>query len=219
MKKNIFLISATMIGFLTLVAFMQQRQIWSTVARGASLPANVPRSGYLFFRTSDNVLHVSDGSAWTMTKPLLLDFLGQGLVATTASGASDSTAFYIPMKMFSLSDTATFDFGVADRFVQLDSIVIVGGTISATGDSAALSLQLKQTLIDGGYAGAFGTAKIDTIDLGTGNIRREWRFTSLGSFTDERSTLRGKVWRSACTNNAAADVFVERVLIYGRGLR
>lgn len=63
MKKFAFIILA----FITLCSsavMAQQKQIWSTVARGDTLPSNVARSGYLFFQTSDSTLHISTGNAW-----------------------------------------------------------------------------------------------------------------------------------------------------------
>lgn len=150
----------------------------------------------------------------------MLEFFGTGLQATSAAGASDSVVFYMPMKLFSLSDSAVCDFSTSKRFASLDSIIILGGTVSALGDSAAFSVQIKQTVLSGAYAGAFNAAAIDSSDLGAGNVQRFWRFTSFGSVTASvRSTIRAKIWRSACTNNTGSDVYVERILIYGVGLR
>lgn len=150
----------------------------------------------------------------------MLEFLGAGLEETVAAGAADSTVHYMPCKMFSLSDTAVFDFSTSKRFASLDSIIILGGTISTLGDSAAFSVQVKQTQLSGAYTGAFNAAAIDSSDLGAGNVQRFWRFASFGSVTASvRSTIRVKAWRSACTNNTGSDVYVERVLIYGIGLR
>lgn len=209
-----------------MMAFVQQAQIWSTIAFGTTLPPNVPRTSYLFFRTADSTLHISTGVAWRQFGntgagglPTFLEFLGGGLVGTSASGATDSTAFYIAMKMFALNDSAAFDFTVS-KLGSLDSIIIIGGTTSTAGDSAAFSLRVKQTGNLDSYVGAFNAAAIDSSDLGAGSVQRSWRFSSFGSLTaNKRSTIRGKVWRSACTNNATAKVFVERVLIYGKGLR
>lgn len=159
------------------------------------------------------------GNYW-ISKPDMLEYLGDAMKATSASGVSDSTLFYFPMKMFSLSDTATIDFSVSKRFVSLDSIILLGGTISTLGDSAAFSGQVKQTILSGAYAGAFNAAAIDSSDLGAGNVQRRWKFTSFGSLTaSARSTIRVKIWRSACTNNTGTDVYLERILIYGVGLR
>ncbi len=150
----------------------------------------------------------------------MLEYLGDALKATAAVGVSDTTAFYIPMKLFSTSDSATIDFSTSKRFASLDSIIILGGTISTLGDSAAFSVQVKQTVLSGAYSGAFNAAAIDSSDLGAGNVQRFWRFTSFGSLTaNARSTIRVKIWRSACTNNTGSDVYAERVLIYGVGLR
>ncbi|MEK7500368.1 MAG: hypothetical protein AAB649_07260, partial [Patescibacteria group bacterium] len=96
----------------------------------------------------------------------------------------------------------------------------LGGTISTLGDSAAFSIQIKQTVLAGAYAGAFNAAVIDSSDLGTANTQKRWKLSSFGALTaSARSTIRAKIWRSACTNNTGSDVYIERVLIYGVGLR
>jgi hypothetical protein len=186
------------------------------------------RSNGTWVDTSATSSLTSNNYTWTgthtfnnfITTPNFLEYLGGALEATSSNGSTDTTAFYIPMELFSLSDTATIDFSTSARFASLDSIVILGGTISATGDSAALSVQIKQTVEGGSYTGAFNTAAIDSSDLGAGSVQVAWRFTSFGSLTTSvRSTLRAKIWRSSCTNDATADVFIERVLIYGVGLR
>lgn len=61
MKKIILLFAL----FFCAEAFAQT-QVWSTIATGSSLPSNVPRSGYLFFRTSDSTVHVSTGLSWVL---------------------------------------------------------------------------------------------------------------------------------------------------------
>lgn len=64
MKKKIFILCVLIVSCAT--GYAQQRQIWSTVARGSSLPSNLPVARYLFFRTSDSTLYVSTGTSWLL---------------------------------------------------------------------------------------------------------------------------------------------------------
>lgn len=118
-----------------------------------------------------------------------------------------------------LNGPATFSFVTSNRFTSLDSIFVIGGTTSTLGDSAAFSLQLKQTVLDGSYTGAFNAAAIDSLDLGAGSVQKKWIFTSFGTLTkNKHSLIRGKLWRSACANNTGTKVFVFKVLVVGTGL-
>lgn len=63
MKKILFSLIMPMLLCMA-SAQAQQQQLWSTIARGTSLPSNVPRSGYLFFRTSDSTFFISSGVTW-----------------------------------------------------------------------------------------------------------------------------------------------------------
>lgn len=42
----------------------QQQPIWSTHARGATLPTTIPRAGYMFYRTADSTNWYSTGITW-----------------------------------------------------------------------------------------------------------------------------------------------------------
>lgn len=54
-------------------ALAQSSQPWSVVASGSSLPANVPRPGYLFLKYNigvDSLLYASNGVAWVLVGPV-----------------------------------------------------------------------------------------------------------------------------------------------------
>lgn len=214
--KKIFLL----ITLLSSVVSAQQTQSWSRISRGTNLPSKIWPVGYLYFRTSDSTLAASSGASWIkFPSEQMIELNADDLIQTTADSASDTTAFFMKAKIFTLGDTVTFSFGVPSRFIKINSIVLIGGTTSATGDSAAFSLRLKQVATDSSYSRSFIAAKIDSTDLGAGNIQKEWTFSSFTSFTAGlRSTFIGKFWRSACTNNAAAKVYVFKVFIFGVGL-
>lgn len=147
----------------------------------------------------------------------MLEFLGGALQATTAAGASDTTANYMPMKAFSVGDIATFDIFLSKRFASLDSIVVYAYSNTAT-SAVVFNCAVRQTAVGDAIAGAFNTAATKTISTGTAGTMRQWSMTSFGSLTASTpSMLRGKVYRTA--GGTGGDIFVNRVLIYGVGLR
>jgi hypothetical protein len=79
MKKIILLLAL----FFCAEAFAQT-QVWSTIATGSSLPSNVPRSGYLFFRTSDSTVHVSTGLSWVLIPNSVI---GGGDITSVVAGS------------------------------------------------------------------------------------------------------------------------------------
>jgi hypothetical protein len=77
---------------------------------------------------------------------------------------------------------------------------------------------VKQTAVGDAIAGAFNAAATKTISTGTAGTLRQWSMTSFGSLTASTpSMLRGKIYRTA--GGTGGDIFVNRVLIYGVGLR
>lgn len=167
----------------------------------------------------------SDAFSWSgahthtafQTAPDLLEFLGGALQATTSAGASDTTANYMPMKAFSVNDTATFDIFLSKRFTALDSIVVYAYSNTAT-SAVVFNCGVRQTAVGDAIAGAFNAAATKTISTGTAGTLRQWSMTSFGSLTASTpSMLRGKIYRTA--GGTGGDVFVNRVLIYGVGLR
>lgn len=147
----------------------------------------------------------------------MLEFLGGALKETPTTGASDTTANYMPMKAFSVGDTATFDIFLSKRFASLDSIVVYAYANTAT-SAVVFNCGVRQTAVGGAIAGAFNTAATKTISTGTAGTLRQWSLTSFGSLTASTpSMLRGKIYRTA--GGTGGDVFVNRVLIYGVGLR
>lgn len=152
-----------------------------------------------------------------LTKPDMLEFLGGALKETPTTGASDTTANYMPMKAFSVGDTATFDIFLSSRFVSLDSIVVYAYSNTAT-SAVVFNCGVRQTAVGDAIAGAFNTAATKTISTGTAGTMRQWSMTSFGSLTAfTPSMLRGKIYRTA--GGTGGDIFVNRVLIYGVGLR
>lgn len=157
-----------------------------------------------------------DSTGWVY-KSDMLEFLGGALQATTSNGASDTTANYMPMKAFSVGDTATFDIFLSKRFASLDSIVVYAYSNTAT-SAVVFNCGVRQTAVGDAIAGAFNTAATKTISTGTAGTLRQWSLTSFGSLTASTpSMLRGKIYRTA--GGTGGDVFVNRVLIYGVGLR
>lgn len=61
--------SIAFILFFAFESFAQSSQPWSVISSGSSLPANVPRVGYCFFRTADSSLHISTGKTWRNIGP------------------------------------------------------------------------------------------------------------------------------------------------------
>jgi len=208
---------------LAATADAQQKQAWSRIERGTSLPSVVRPVSYLFFRTADSTLWASTGLTWVrVPNPTLIEIsVAEMLSNTTADSAADSTVYYQPVKMFALGDTVTFSFVVSDNFASIDSVVAFAATTSTVGDSAAFAIQVKRFGVGNALSGAFNSAVIDTVDLGTtANAIKRFSFTSLGSITvKSRAVIGGKIWRSACANNATAGVYLLRLLIYGIGLR
>lgn len=152
-----------------------------------------------------------------LSKPDMLEFLGGALKETAAAGASDTTQNYIPVKAFSVNDTATFDLSTSKRFASLDSIVVIAYANTAT-SNVVFNCQIKQVQIGGAVAGAFNASSSKTIATGTAGTLRQWSFTSFGSVTASVfSEIIGKVYRTS--GGTGGDVFVRRVLVYGVGLR
>lgn len=152
-----------------------------------------------------------------LTQPDMIEFLGGALKETAASGASDTTQNYMPLKNFSVGDTATFDFSTSKRFVSLDSIVVIAYSNNAT-SAVVFNCQIRQVQIGGTIAGAFNASSAKTITTSTAGTLRQWSFTSFGSVTAAvYSHIVGKIYRTA--GGTGGDIPVERVLIYGVGLR
>lgn len=152
-----------------------------------------------------------------LNKPDMLEFLGGALKETPTTGASDTTANYIPLKAFSVGDTATFDIMLSKRFVSLDSIVVYAYSNTAT-SAVVFNCGVRQYTVGGAIAGAFNTAATKTISTGTAGTLRQWSMTSFGSLTAAtQSVLVGKIYRTA--GGTGGDVFVLRALVYGVGLR
>lgn len=152
-----------------------------------------------------------------LTKPDMLEFLGGALKETPTTGASDTTANYMPLKAFSVGDTATFDLSTSKRFASLDSIVVLAYANTTT-SSVVFNCQIRQVQIGGAIAGAFNASSSKTIATGTAGTLRQWSFTSFGSVTASvYSQIVGKIFRTA--GGTGGDVFVTRVLLYGVGLR
>lgn len=152
-----------------------------------------------------------------VTKSDMLEFLGGALKETASAGASDTTANYMPMKAFSVGDTATFDIFLSKRFASLDSIVVYAYSNTAT-SAVVFNCSVRQTAVGDAIAGAFNAAATKTISTGTAGTLRQWSMTSFGSLTASTpSMLRGKIYRTA--GGTGGDIFVNRVLIYGVGLR
>lgn len=216
-KKTLFCILFVLLAMSQLIA---QTQSWSRIARGTNLPASVWGSGYLYFRTSDSTLFISTGKVWVPHSPQnFIAIYAENLRSNTADSAADTTAFYMPAKFFATGDTVTFSFSAGLRFTSLDSIIIIGGTTSSLGDSAAFAVNIKQVAIDSSYTEAFSATKIDTVDLGAGNIQKQWKLTSFGTLIkNKRALFTGRIWRSACANDAAARVYIFAVWIFGVGL-
>lgn len=171
--------------------------------------------------TSDQMAFTGASGNYTFdnwqSKPDMLEFLGGALKETAAAGASDTTANYIPLKAFSVSDTATFDIFLSKRFASLDSIVVYAYSNTAT-SAVVFNCGVRQTAVGGTIAGAFNAAATKTISTGTAGTLRQWSMTSFGSLTASTpSMLVGKIYRTA--GGTGGDVFVTRVLIYGVGLR
>jgi hypothetical protein len=209
-----------LVVLMPLCAFAQQTESWSRISRGVNLPTKIWPSGYLYLRTSDSTLAFSTGLNWVkLPSEQMIEFSANDLIQTVADSAIDTTAFYMSAKLFALGDTVSFSFAVPSRFVKINSIVLVGGTTSLDGDSAAFSLQLKQVAADSAYTRSFGAAKKDTTDLGAGNVQREWSFSSFGGLTAGlRSTIVGRLWRSATANATLSGVYIVKVFIFGVGL-
>jgi hypothetical protein len=212
MKKTILLLT-----FLFCAKAFAQTQVWSTIAVGSSLPANVPRVGYMFFRTSDSTTHISTGKIWelvnsnfTSSLPNSIEFLG-----TTLSGAADSTMHDVPSKQLATGDSAFFDFRVSKKFTALDSIVIYTVTPSTTGDSMALSIKVKKINGAGSTSAAYNAATIDTTDMGGGSTLIVFRLTAgFGTLSAGVGEIVGYVKRTACTNNMTRKGLIRRVIFY-----
>lgn len=171
--------------------------------------------------TSDQMAFTGASGNYTfdnwLSKPDMLEFLGGALKETPTTGASDTTANYMPLKAFSVGDTATFDFSTGTRFTTLDSIVVLAYSNTAT-SSVVFNCQIRQVQIGGAIAGAFNASSSKTIATGTAGTLRQWSFTSFGSVTASvYSQIVGKIFRTA--GGTGGDVFVTRVLLYGVGLR
>jgi hypothetical protein len=151
------------------------------------------------------------------TKPDMLEFLGGALQATSAAGASDTTDKYMPVKAFSVGDTATFDISTSKRFVSLDSIVVLAYSNTAT-SNVVFNAQVRQVQVGGKISGSFNASSSKTIATGTAGTLKQWSFTSFGSLTaGVYSNIVGKIFRTA--GGTGGDVFVVKVLVYGVGLR
>ena len=203
---------------------------------GATILAAVDSAGYLYAQALDQIgsgnMVIGNGTLTTelqfnsagnftynnwQKKPDMLEFLGGALKETSAAGASDTTANYMPMKAFSVNDTATFDIFLSKRFTSLDSIVVYAYSNTAT-SAVVFNCGVRQTAVGDAIAGAFNTAATKTISTGTAGTLRQWSMTSFGSLTASTpSMLRGKIYRTA--GGTGGDIFVNRVLIYGVGLR
>ena len=98
------------------MSLLQQTPAWSTIAIGSSLPSNVSRSGYNFFRTSDATLHISDGASWKRIGP---------------GGSFETKGFTIENPTSSESIGLPFTFPYA---ITIDSVraVVSGSTPSIT---------------------------------------------------------------------------------------
>lgn len=152
-----------------------------------------------------------------LNKPDMLEFLGGALQATTANGASDTTANYMPLKAFSVGDTATLDFSTSKRFTFVDSVVVLAYSNTAT-SNVVFNAQIRQVQIGGAIAGAFLAATSKTIATGAAGTLRQWSFTSFGTVTASvYSNIVGKIYRTS--GGTGGDIFVLKVLIYGLGLR
>ena len=188
-------------------------------------PSSLTTDDYRNSSVSAAKILKSDAFSWSgahthtafQTAPDMLEFLGGALQATPTTGASDTTANYMPMKAFSVGDTATFDIFLSKRFASLDSIVVYAYSNTAT-SAVVFNCGVRQSAVGDAIAGAFNAAATKTISTGTAGTLRQWSMTSFGSLTASTpSMLRGKIYRTA--GGTGGDIFVNRVLIYGVGLR
>lgn len=187
-------------------------QAHTQVGSGNMIIGDATLTSELQFNSAGNFVY----NNW-QKKPDYLEFLGGALKETAAAGASDTTQNYIPVKAFSVDDTATFDFGTSKRFASIDSIVVIAYANTAT-SNVVFNCQIRQIQIGGAIAGAFNASSSKTIATGTATTLRQWSFTSFGSVTaNVASDIVGKIYRT--TGGTGGDVFVRRVRIYGVGLK
>lgn len=187
-------------------------QVLDQISSGNMIIGNASLTTELQFNSAGNFTY----NNW-LKAPDMLEFLGGALKETPTTGASDTTANYMPLKAFSVGDTATFDFSTGKRFTTLDSIVVLAYSNTAT-SSVVFNCQIRQVQIGGAIAGAFNASSAKTIATGTAGTLRQWSFTSFGSVTASvYSQIVGKIFRTA--GGTGGDVFVTRVLLYGIGLR
>lgn len=166
--------------------------------------------------TGISVLDHVDSVSVNMTN-LYIESLAATWAVTPVNGAKDTTVYYIPMKSFSLNDTASANFFFPKYASAIDSVILLGGTISNYGDSAAFNIRIKSISVGSNYNAAFNAGKKDTTDLGAANTVVKWKYfgSALGSVTPN-TTIVMKIWRVDCLNNTGSDVYLEKAIIYYR---
>ncbi len=135
------------------VATAQQIKAWSTIANAGTLPANVPRSGYIFFRKSDTTLHVSNGMVWfRLTGTAVVSGVGSLLDAIHAA-ETDTATVLLTNGHYSLGVSETMDRRAA-LFVDRGAFISIGAGVVFTiqGDFHAGNYQVFDGL---------GTVKFD----------------------------------------------------------
>lgn len=180
MKRIIFLLT-----LLFCAEAFAQTQVWSTIATGSSLPSNVPRSGYLFFRTSDSTVHVSTGLSWVLIPNSVVGggditsvIAGSGLVGGATSGdatvnislSASNPTLGITADSIHVNLNSSFPWTGTHTWTKFlkkpDDIGFLGTALDGAADSTAYNVPSKQV--------ATGDSAFFDFDVSS-------RFTSLDS--------------------------------------